>query len=110
MPKEAMELHLVEKGIHQANLYRKPQTKDQWVTGIWWISDKTAKELIGKRIYLHSGQGAPSHIGGEIISFFHKAGTDVKRKVFVFKELEKCKGVTTPTIGWGNEKKIIWKP
>lgn len=107
MSKEATILHLVEKGIYKINLHPVSGTEDQWETGKWWVSDKTANQLIGKRIYLHAGQGKASHIGGEIVAF-HKAETDPKRKVFIFKELKECRGVTTTTIGWSREKKIIW--
>lgn len=109
MPRKASALHLVEKGIYRINLRHVSGTKDEWETGYWWVGDTTAASLVGGKIYLHRGQGEPSHIGGEILSYNHQSGTDPKRKVFRFRTLDQCRGVSTAKTGWGNEKKIIWK-
>lgn len=108
MSKEAFSLHLVEKGIHPANLSRVTGTLDQWETGHWWIGETTAASLVGGNIYLHSGQGEPSHTGGEVLSY-RPSGTQSKRKIFRFRVMNQCVGVSTAKKGWGNEKKVIWK-
>ncbi len=110
MSKKALALHLVEKGLHKANLQKVPETLNEWDTGNWWISDRTAAQLQGQKVYLHKGQDKASHIGGEVIFFRQASGADTKRKVFRFRESPQCFGVPAPTTGWGNEKCIIWAP
>lgn len=107
MKKRAVALHLVEKGLYSENLKPRPGVPGEWDTGNWWISDSSAKELVGKNIHLHPGQKKQSHLGGEIISYVNFTG-DRKRKIFHFRELVDCKGIGTPKEGWSNEKKIVW--
>lgn len=108
MPKQAVALHLVEKGIYRENLLPVEGAPGEWDTGKWWISDTTARSLIGKKIYLHPRQLEKSHMGGEIISF-QRSSTDPKKKIIRFRELAECAGVSTSRSGWGNEKKIVWR-
>lgn len=108
IPKKAIALHLVEKGIHIGNLIQVPGSPDLWDTGNWWIGDKTARDLIGRNIYLHLGQLEPSHLGGEVLSF-KIYSADPKRKIFRFRKLDACLGVNTPKENWTNEKKVIWQ-
>lgn len=108
MPKQAVALHLVEKGIYRENLSPIEGTLGEWYTGNWRISDATARSLIGKKIYLHPGQLEESHMGGEII-LFQQSSTNPKKKVIRFRELAECVGVRTARSGWGNEKKIVWQ-
>lgn len=108
MPKIAVEIHLVEKGVHKMNLQKVPEVADVWTTGNWWVGDRTANQLIGRRIFLHKGQDKAAHIGGEILSVSQAPGSDPKRKVFQFRELADCIGTPAPSSGWGNEKCIIW--
>lgn len=69
MPKKAIALHLVEKGIYVQNLKPVAGTSDEWFSGNWWVSDRTAISLVGRKLYLHHGQLEPSHSGGEILSY-----------------------------------------
>jgi hypothetical protein len=107
MPKTAKALHLIEKGLHKANLQKVPGSVNEWTTGNWWVGDRTAQQLQGRKIYLHKGQNVPSHIGGEVISW-RQVPSDPKRKVFRFRELEECINGAAPSAGWGREKCIIW--
>ena len=107
-PKKAIGLHLVEKGLHSQNLKLVSGSPDMWDTGNWWIGDKTAADLVGKNIHLHAGQLEPSHLGGEVVSFQTYAA-DPKRKVFRFRKLDNCLGVSTPKENWTNEKKVVWQ-
>lgn len=107
MAKRALALHLVEKGVHSENLYRVPGSPEEWRTGYWRIADKTAKQLEGRRIYLHKGQKEASHAGGEIISSCPGPSLDSERKIFHFRALPDCIDYPSPS-GWGNEKCIVW--
>lgn len=109
MAKRAVALHLVEKGIYVQNLKAVRGSPGEWFSGNWWVSDKTATELVGKKLFLHPGQLEGAHLGGEVISF-QKFNGDPKRKIFRFRELSSCIGVKTPKAGWANEKKIVWAP
>ena len=108
IPKRAIGLHLVEKGLHDENLKQVPGSSDLWDTGNWWIADKTATDLVGKNIYLHSGQLERSHLGGEVLSFKIDP-VDPKRKIFRFRRLDACLDVSTPKENWTNEKKVVWQ-
>lgn len=107
MPKQAIALHVVEKGIHTQNLQPVSGALGEWFSGNWWVSDATAKDLVGRKLFLHPGQLEKSHLGGEIVSF-QTSCTDPKRKVFRFRALSSCTGVSTSKSGWSNEKKVIW--
>lgn len=108
MSKQALALHLIEKGLYSENLSPIEGAPGEWNTGKWWIGDATARSLIGKKIYLHRGQLEKSHIGGEILSF-QQSSTDPKKKIIRFRRLAECAGVSTSRTGWGNEKKIVWQ-
>ena len=95
MPKQATALHVVEKGIHTQNFRPVPGSSGEWLSGNWWVSDETARSLVGRRLYLHPGQLEPSHSGGEILSF-ERSSADPKRKIFRFPGSAKCVGVLTP--------------
>lgn len=95
-----MELHLICKhGDRHSRI--EGQTYE---TGNWSISDDTANELIGGRIFLHEKQDEAAWHGGAIKSW-RVSPEDPTRKVFTY-EVDgpfriKCKS------GWGREKAIV---
>jgi hypothetical protein len=105
MPK----IHLVERGLHPENIRLLNKANNEWESGYWVVSEATARRLIGGHIFLHAGQQAPSHFGGEILDFrVHASGGESDRVVFRFRADVECKGINAGRNGWGNEKKIVW--
>jgi hypothetical protein len=99
-------IHVVER---LGNLSCLDKDKSEWESGFWVVSEDVAARLIGGLIYLHSGQLAPSHFGGAILSYrVVQSGDQAGRVVFHFRADTKCKNVRTSKKGWGNEKKIVW--
>ncbi len=108
--KKLVALHVLEKGEKVMNLKCVDASEGVWETGNWWVSKAVAEQMIGKRIYIHSGQKLPSHQGGEVLSVQMSpasAEKRTKRFVFTFRALPECQGVTTD--GWGNEKKYTYE-
>jgi hypothetical protein len=99
-------IHVVER---LENLTRIDADLGEWESGFWVVSEDVAARLVGGLIYLHTGQLAPSHFGGEILaSRVVESGEYLGRVVFRFRADIKCKNVRTSKKGWGNEKKIVW--
>ena len=98
-------IHFVER----LNKVTKVQgTNDEWESGNWVVSQKTAQSLVGGDLYLHSDQNEASHFGGEIIGFRVHRGSHLNdRVVFRIRASPKYRGVRTEREGWGNEKKIV---
>jgi hypothetical protein len=85
-------------------------TRGSGETAYWIVVDKTPKSLIGGNVYVHRGQNVPSHAGGRIIEIYHEPGTGERRRVIRFQASVDCEGVVTARNGWGNERKVVWKP
>lgn len=103
--------HLIEKGIHPANLKRINAEKSERQSGFWYIAEETAKKLVGGHIYLHYGHDKPSHFGGEILRYdvlTSESGELEGRVLFYLRASMEYKGVKTSKSDWGNEKKIVW--
>ena len=88
----------------------KPIDKDcqKYESGFWVLSEATAKELVGAKIYLHDSQSAPAFFGGIILDW--KKITDGEyegRIAFTFKAEKECKGIKTDLSGWAQEMKIV---
>ncbi len=109
MPRIAEAIHVVEKDNDNDNLRCIDPDRDEWETGNWVVGDSTADSLLGGMVYVHRGQNLPSHKGGEIIDVYHKARTDKKRKVILFRALPSGENVIAQKQGWGNERKLVWK-
>ncbi|MPS93827.1 hypothetical protein [Comamonas sp.] len=108
MTKEASALHLVERPPYE-NRKLMDQTLKKWETGYWRVGNRTAKQLIGRKIYLYDGQKANCSIGGEILAWIPRLDKGANRKIFLFREIKALRGVPAPQAGWGNEKCISWK-
>lgn len=108
MAKEASALHLVERPPYE-NRKLKDQALKEWKTGFWRVGDRTANQLIGKKIYLYDGQKACCSLGGEILAWSPRLDKGPNRKIFYFREIEAFRGAPAPEAGWGNEKCISWK-
>ena len=74
-------------------------------SGDWYLSMRTARELINGRIYFHETQIGPSVEGGTIIKV--EQSKSPKRVVFFFRSNKQCSGVTTPRKGWSQEMKLV---
>lgn len=99
-------LHVIET---LQNLWRIPDTLDEWESGYWAIKEPAAQKLMGGMLYLHQGQLKPSHFGGILLGFrIGSAGEYQGRIIFRFRFLPESKGIKTPREGWGNEKKFVW--
>ena len=98
--------------IHLVEGYGKIEQIDRqnkiYESGDWKVSESTAAELVGGRIYLHSHQSDPSFFGGSISAYRKiEEGENAGRIIFTFQSLLECKDVTTSKAGWGREKKIV---
>ena len=57
-------IHLVEK----SDLYKQIEgSSNEWWSGNWYFGERTAKSLIGGRIFLHRHQKGRSYPGGKIM-------------------------------------------
>lgn len=82
-----------------------------WRSGHWHVATEKAKALVGKSIWIHEKQRAPSHFGGLITSFFaegYSGGHFESYIVFLFKPDPLHRGVKTSAAGWGQEKKYVY--
>lgn len=98
-------IHLIER----MNLM-KPVDKDRKIyeSGFWTLSEDTAQDLIGAKLYLHDAQVAPAFFGGTILSWKKMTDGDYKgRTLFTFKAESECKGFKTDPTGWAQEMKIV---
>jgi hypothetical protein len=109
MPRFARAIHVVERGRNHENLVRVRGRPGIWESGYWVVSDTTAAQLIGGKIYVHRDQRAPAHSGGTILEAFDRPGSNVSRKVFVFRAEKILMGSASPASGWGNEKCVEWE-
>ena len=82
---------------------------NEWESGYWVVSKKTADQLIGGRIYLHGGQNEPSFCGGTITGYRNASSEPrSKRIIFTFTRDASHEGLVTEKQGWGNEQKRVW--
>jgi hypothetical protein len=109
MARIALSLHVLERGNKKENLAPVAGRRGIWESGYWVVGDVTAEQLIGRKIYVHRGQKLPAHKGGTILEVFHRAGSALNRKVFVFRAEEQLVGTESPTTGWGREKCMKWE-
>jgi hypothetical protein len=100
-------IDLVER---KNNVHRLSGTLDEWESGYWVIAEETAQRLVDGDLYLHSGQGEPSHFGGRILGWrVHHDGSEIDgRVVFRIRPSIGHKGMVTTRDGWGNDKKLVW--
>jgi hypothetical protein len=102
-------VHFVER---LNNVHRVPDAPGEWESGYWVVSEETAARLVGGDLYLHFGQGEPSHFGGRIISYRvyrDDTGSEIDGRIlFRIRPSLEYKGVVTERQGWGNEKKFVW--
>ena len=109
--RRATAIHVVEKGVEIEHLRHRNDVREGiWETAYWIVGHKTALSLIGGKVYVHRGQNIPSHAGGDILKVYHEPGTAQRRRVIQFLASSDCEGVLAGRQGWGNERKIIWKP
>lgn len=105
MKRTAVAIHVVERGGGRGENLTRLDSHLEWESGNWKVGEATAASLVGRRIFLHRGQKALSHIGGVVLSF-RNVGDG--RKAFRFREDEALTNVDAGGSGWGNEKKIVW--
>jgi hypothetical protein len=74
---------------------------DDHQSGYWAVPEYTAKDLIGKHIYLHKKQAGLSWHGGVILSYYMADYEGKPRVVFVYKPALPQKGVKAPKSSWG---------
>ncbi len=95
----AVDLHFICK--HGEN-HRRLELQ-RYETGDWVVSDATADEAIGGRVYLHERQDEPAWHGGTILGW--RAADEPERKVFTYAVdgpfRIRCSGA------WGREKAIV---
>ena len=99
-----MKIHLLDK---HDRLKPVSNAEQLWESGYWTLPIKTAEELLGGDIYLHSKKIKPSKFGGIIQSYRVEEDTEFAGKiVFTFLADIEHKNVSTPKEGWGMDKKI----
>ena len=110
MPRIAEAIHVIEKDPEKENLRSVAGSRTQWETGYWIVGAETSQSLISNgTVYVHRGQDAPSHAGGQIVDIYHEPGSDPRRRVIRFKAVAAAKNVLAQRKGWGNERKLIWR-
>lgn len=72
-----------------------------WETGFWKLSDNEAKAYIGKCVYLHKKQAAPSYFGGTVVGYRWDDWEGQPRVVFRFELTDDMKGQYAPSRSWG---------
>ena len=99
-----MNIHLIEK---QHRFQMIDREKETYESGVWAISENTAKSAINGNIYFHKKQTEPSYFGGVILSYrVHDEGEFSGRIVFTFQAMIGHKHVKTGKAGWSMEKKM----
>ncbi|RYH70480.1 MAG: hypothetical protein EON54_01390 [Alcaligenaceae bacterium] len=82
-----------------------------WRSGHWVISKDIADLLIGKSLWIHRSQAAPSHFGGEIVDCFYEtypgSPPDKEYTVFLFRARADHNDVRTAGT-WAQVKKYVW--
>ena len=73
----------------------------KWESGYWKVTDQEAKAAIGKRIYLHKKQAAPSYFGGSVVDYRWDDWEGQPRVVFQFELTDDMKGHYAPSRSWG---------
>ena len=100
----AIVVHFIERMGHVRCL---DKAQSLYESGWWAISEQTAQELVGGRLYLHKAQDKPSFFGGTIQSCrVETEGEWPGRVLFTFVADLAGKGVRAGKDGWGMERKI----
>jgi hypothetical protein len=97
-------IHFIEKLNKAKKISTAPLI---WETGDWDVSEKTAAELVGGDLYLHTAQDAPSHFGGRITGYRVLTTAPVGRIVFQISPSMAHKDVRAGREGWGMEQKHV---
>ena len=75
----------------------------RYETGDWVVSDVTADEAVGGRVYLHERQDEPAWHGGTVLGW--RPADEAERKIFTYAVDApfriRCPGP------WGREKAIV---
>jgi hypothetical protein len=99
-------IHLIKKDDSRLPKITLIDEREQiFSSGNWFLSKRTASELINGRIYFHKTQDGPSFDGGTIIKV--ESSKSPKRFVFYFRKNEDCIDVVTPRKGWSVEMKLV---
>jgi len=98
-------IHFVEKiGRYE----QVDSLRDEWESGYWTVTERTARRLVGGHIYLHPGQLKPATIGGVITGYRLEERNAKMRVVFTFTRDPALTGHVTSKQGWGNEQKRVF--
>lgn len=96
-------IHIVCKAAKKNPPKPIARGSNTFTSGTWKISDETADELKGGKVFFHQGQDKPSHFGGEITDWIDEGNG---RKTLVFERDMDCCG-TVSRGGWSYEVKIV---
>jgi hypothetical protein len=100
----AISVHFIERMGHVRCLDKAEQLYE---SGWWAMSEQSAQELVGGRLYLHKAQDKPSFFGGSIQSYrLETEGEWPGRVLFSFIADQPGKGFRTSKDGWRMERKI----
>ena len=104
------ELHVIHKperkGAERPRCIDK--SKEEWTTGFWKLSHKTAESLVGGKIYIHRTKAGKSTFGGNVTGYTVVPDGVCKGKMAIqFTYDPACRDVSTGSSGWGHEKKVI---
>jgi hypothetical protein len=83
---------------------------EYWESGNWKVAEKTAKSLVGARIYFHETKSKRSYYGGVITDFRVTPGEQADtpgRVSFIFVPDREGVGFVAGPIGWKREQKTI---
>lgn len=98
-------IHLLEKDRRFVKL-----EGDEWESGLWNVTEKQAKQLIGGLIVFHHKQRLPSYYGGSILSYRVQEGGEFdQRIIFRFRYEDGCRGIRTEGNWTTREKKLVIK-
>lgn len=97
-------IHLIEKNSVYVCV---DSNTNEWETGNWVVSVKSAAELIDGNIYLHKTQKNASYMGGIITGIRVIKQNDKDKIVFRFKCTDAHVGCITTPDGWRNEQKRV---
>lgn len=98
-------IHFVER---LGNFSLRDAEANEWESGFWVVSAKSAEKLVGADIYLHRGQNEPSFCGGVITGYRFTQANNDGRVIFSFIRSRTHEGVMALRSGWGNEQMRVW--
>ena len=103
------EIHLIKNdpGLPSITPIGQQAGTGIYYSGYWVITEAKANTLIGGNIFFHKHQTESSFFGGVIkCAVKVDQGMYPGRIVFIFKEDQACRGITTAQDGWSQEMKI----